>query len=351
MAKARRTTAKLIGGVDIGGTKLHAVVATLDGRVVATARKKTRAKRGFDAVMDRVVKCLEEACRAAGVCPKDLAAVGVGAPSPIRKDGTAVDGPNVGWRNAPVAKSLSRRLGRAVVAENDCNLGTLAEVRLGAGKNATTVVGLFVGTGLGGGIVHRQEMLRGEARLAAELGHMVVVANGRRCGCGRAGCLEAYASKTGISKQIRAAVEKDHRRSAISGEAEIDLDNIPSSVLARLYGRRDRVVRAAVDEAATYLGIGVANVITLLGPEKVVLGGGVIEAMGKRLLARVKAAARAQVFPAAQAATSSIVLSKLGDDAVALGAALYAWDRRRGGPSSGSPTTVPLRGGATTRHR
>ena len=317
------TRGGLYGGVDIGGTKLHAVVARPDGTVLARARKKTKASRGFEAVLERVCDVLEEACEEAGTTVRRLAAVGVGAPSAVTGKGVAVHAPNMGWRNAPLADSLAKRLGRPVAALNDCDAGTLGEAVFGAGRKAGTLVGLFMGTGLGGGIVRRGELLRGESGIAAELGHLIVAANGRLCGCGHRGCLEAYASKTGMARRLAREIDEKGRRSRLEVD-DGDYAAVGSAALARAYREGDRVVREVVDEAAWYLGLGVANFLTVLGPDVVVLGGGIFEAFGDRLLGRVRKAARAQAFPAASFDAARIVLSKRGDDAVALGAIAYA---------------------------
>jgi glucokinase len=317
---------RLYGGVDIGATKLHAVVARADGTVLARARKKTKASRGFEAVLGRVRKVLEEACEDAGTTVRALAAVGVGAPSAVREDGVAVNAPNMGWRNAPLAARLAKRLGRPVAAVNDCDAGTLGEAVFGAGRGAGTLVGLFLGTGLGGGLVRRGEILRGENGIAAELGHLIVAADGRRCGCGHRGCLEAYASKTGMARRLAREIDEKGRRSVLDVD-DGDYGAVGSGALARAYKDGDPVVRDVVHEAVWYLGIGVANLITLLGPDVVVLGGGFFEAFGARLLGRVRKTARAHTFPPASFDDARIVLSKLEDDAVALGAMAYAMQR------------------------
>jgi glucokinase len=308
----------LYGGIDIGGTKIHSVVARADGEVLARARKKTKADKGFEPVLERTADCLLGACEEAGVDLKELAGVGVGAPSAIRADGTAVHAPNMGWRDAPLASTLSRLMGVPVCAGNDCDLGTLGEYTYGAGQGSKSLVGFFVGTGLGGGIVDRGRVIRGENRLAAEVGHMVVVADGRKCGCGRKGCLEAYASKTGMSKGF--AERKGRKKKSKLG----DFEGLRSSVLAKAYREGDEVVREVVDEATRYLGIGVANLITLLGPDTIVLGGGVFEALGEDLIGLVRSTAEKHAFPGASFADTKIVLSSLEDDVVALGAVAYA---------------------------
>ncbi|OGQ91095.1 MAG: hypothetical protein A2289_05115 [Deltaproteobacteria bacterium RIFOXYA12_FULL_58_15] len=314
----------LFGGVDIGATKLHAVIATADGKVLARARKKSKGKKGFDVVMQRVAAVLEKACSEANVAIGDLEAVGVGAPSPIRPDGTAVNATNLGWSDAALAASLMKCIPRPVVAENDCNLGTLGEFVYGVGQGSQSLVGLFVGTGLGGGIVLGGEMVRGPHHLAAEVGHMIIEAKGRKCGCGHIGCLEAYASKTGMGNRLRTEIEKNGRFSLLQEEEGLDLRNVRSGILARVYAAGDEVVREAVGEVAWYLGLGVANLITLLGPEVIVLGGGVLEALGEEMLESIRKSAKAATFPEVAFGDVKLVLSELGDDAVALGAIAYA---------------------------
>ncbi len=315
---------ELLGGVDIGATKLHAVVARPDGTVLARARKKAKGKKGFDVVMERVEACLEKACRKAGISRDELAAVGVGAPSPIRPDGTMVNAPNLGWTDAPLAPALASRLGKPVAAENDCNLGTLGEYTFGARAGAGSLTGLFVGTGLGGGIVLDGELVRGRNHLAAELGHVIVEANGRTCGCGHRGCLEAYASKTGLGHRLRREIEERGRASILTEEERVTLGNVRSGLLARAFDAGDPVVTEALEELAWYLGIGVANLVTTLGPDVVVLGGGVFEALGPALIERVRDSARAHTFPEVAFADVEVTLAGLGDDAVALGAVAYA---------------------------
>ncbi len=318
---------EVYGGVDIGATKIHVVVAKANGSVLARARKKTKASQGFEAVLLRVRKVLHEACAKAGTTLKGLTAVGVGAPSAVRADGVAVSAANMGWRNVPLVASLSKRLGRQVYAANDCDAGTLGEAVFGAGRGAGTLVGFFLGTGLGGGIVRRGEILRGENGIAAELGHVIIEVGGRRCGCGHRGCLEAYASKTAMARRLAREIEIKGRRSKLDRD-DVESGTLRSGALVRAYKKGDSVVRDVVHEAVWYLGIGIAGVITLLGPDVIVLGGGVFEAFGKRLLGRVRRSAGEHTFPAASFKDTRIVLSALGDDAVALGAIAYAMRQR-----------------------
>lgn len=324
MAKDER-----FAGIDIGGTKLYAVVTDAAGKILGSDRKKTKPEKGVESVLERAAECVAEACKDAGLSMDTLTAVGVGAPSPILPDGTAVCAPNMGWERVPLVKILRKSLGVPVHAENDCNVGTLGEYALGAGRGSKSLVGLFMGTGLGGGIVLHDTLIDGENRMAAEVGHMVVVADGRPCGCGKRGCLEAYASKTGMGYRFRREILLERRPSLLQELSPEGFDNVKSSILAKAWSSKDAVAVETLKEAARFLGIGVGNMITLLGPDTIVLGGGVFEALGKELLPLVCKGAEAVCHPPASYKDTKIVLAALGDDAVALGAVVYAQQQCR----------------------
>lgn len=330
MPPAERTSTgrRLFGGVDIGGTKLLAVVADGQGKILAREKKKVRPDKGFKDVCVRSADALREACRAAGVETDALAAVGIGAPSPILPDGTAIAAPNLGWKNEPLVKTFAHALGRPVFAENDCNAGTYGEYIFGAGRGARTLAGFFMGTGLGGGLVLHGELLTGENHQAVELGHIIVVEGGRRCGCGHLGCLEAYASKAGMARKLAYEIVHQGRPSVLSALApDGNFRALRSSALAEAWAAGDEVAVETLREAAHFLGVGVANLVTMLGPDVVVVGGGVYEALGKALLPITREAARMRTWPTSSFKDTRIVLATLGDDAVALGAVAYARDR------------------------
>ncbi len=326
MAKKKRNAARYVG-VDIGGTKLYAVVTGSRGKVLGKARCKTGGK-GFKKVLARVGDLVQDACLDAGASPGKLRAVGVGAPSPVLPDGTAVRAPNLGWKMVPLTSTLEAALGLPVFAANDCNAGTLGEHVFGAGKEARALVGLFMGTGLGGGIILDGKILEGVNHQAAELGHAIVVKGGRRCGCGNRGCLEAYASKTGMGRRVIHEVLCEGRETVLTEMCGgHQYANIRSGILRRAYEAEDELTVETLHEAAEYLGQGIGSLITLLGPDMVVLGGGVLEALGDALLPRIKEAARSVTFPARSFADTRIRLAALGDDAVALGAVAWAMQK------------------------
>ncbi len=315
---------RYFAGIDIGGTKIYVVVTDENGRILGNAKRKSKPERGFEEVMERAVKTAREACEEADVPVKKLAAVGVGAPSPILEDGTAILAPNMGWHNVPLVKTLAKALDQRVFAENDCNAGTLGEFALGAGKGAKSLAGIFVGTGLGGGIIIDGRMIVGASRMAAEVGHVIVQKGGRTCGCGRLGCLEAYASKTGMAKRFREEIHDRGRASLMKELTGGDYEILRSRYLKEAYQKKDEVTVETLNEMADYLGLGIGNLITFIGPDTVVIGGGVFEALGKELLPRVLESTRAFAYPPDSYNDTRIKLAELGDEAVALGAMVYA---------------------------
>lgn len=316
---------ELFAGIDIGGTKIAVVVTDGQGKVLGRGRKKSKPERGFRGVMERVATCVEEACDDANVSLSSVRAAGVGAPSPILPDGTAVAATNMGWKDVPLAKTLAARLDMPVFAENDCNAGTFGEYVLAPKKRTGTLVGLFMGTGLGGGLVMDGRLITGDNLMAAEMGHMTVQVDGRPCGCGKRGCLEAYASKTGMAYAFKEAILLQRRPSVLPKLLEEPgFDNVRSSILKRAWEERDAVVRETLGQAARFLGVAAGNLITLLGPRTIVFGGGVFDALGRELLPLVRKAAAEHAFPRESFGSTSLELTVLGDDTVALGAMAYA---------------------------
>ena len=320
---------RLFGGIDIGGTKILAMVVDEKGGVLATAKKKTRGNLGFKAVCERAAAAILEAADLEGMAPGDLAAIGIAVPSPVLPDGTTAFAPNLpGWKNAPLVKEMTTLTGRPCFGVNDGNSGVYAEYVFGAGRNAKTLVGLFVGTGIGGGMIIGGEIVAGDNCMAAEMGHIIVHEGGRKCGCGHRGCLEAYASKTGMARRIAWEVIQEGRTTVLTtGCPDGDYATIKSSAFQDAYRKGDAVAVEALRELAHYLGVGVAAYITLLGPSMIVVGGGVFEALGKDLLPIVKEAARQRTWPEASYKDTKIVLAQLGDYAVGLGAVAYARNR------------------------
>ena len=326
---ARRKTDRLFGGIDIGGTKTLAMIVDENGNIISMTKKKTKGETGFKSVCERAAAALQEAADIENIPLSSLAAVGVGVPVPVLADGTTPPAANLpGWKNAPLVKTMEALTGRPCFAENDCNAGTYGEYIWGAGKNAKTLIGFFVGTGLGGGIIFHNELIVGENHMATELGHIIVQEGGRICSCGHKGCLEAYASKTGMARRLAWETIIEGRKSLLTQTvSDGNFATIKSSALQEAYRKGDGVAVDALNELAHYLGVGVANYINIFGPDLIVIGGGVFEALGKELLPKVKESARQRSWPEASFRDTKITLTQLGDFAVGLGTVAYAKNR------------------------
>lgn len=316
-------------GVDLGGTKILAAVFDDRGRLLSREKKATKPTLGTVAVIKRVEECVHEALAAAAVPHTEVAALGIGVPGPIDPKGEIVRvAPNLHWHDVPLARLLKKHLDVPVTVVNDVQAGTLAVGAFGSGRGLKSFACMFVGTGLGGGIVINGELYKGNTGMAGEVGHMVVVPHdGPKCGCGNRGCLEAVASRSAIVRRIVNEIE-DGRKSVVRELCDGDLKRIRSRILATAYRDGDELVREVLHDAADYIGIGAANLINVLNPQAIILGGGVIEAVGGRLLPRIAKSAWAHVIaPTPQRV--NIKDSGLGDDAGILGAALVARQRFR----------------------
>jgi glucokinase len=312
-------------GIDLGGTKtLAAVVDITTGEVIASARKRTRAEKGQDFVSQRI-KDLSAAAFEAAKLPSDasIVGVGVGAAGQIdRKAGVVVDAPNLGVKDMPLREILGKQFGKPIAVGNDVEVAALGEYLYGSGQGYSTFVCIFVGTGIGSGIVQNGRMYTGLTGTAGEVGHMTLQAGGRLCGCGSRGCLEAYASRTAITKAIMAEIHHG-RNSVLSNEAELQLKEgetiIRSGLLAIALNRGDELATEIITEAADYLGYGLASVMNFYNPECIILGGGVIEAID---LLFERAVHRARVTALAEPARKTKILrAKLGDYSGVVGAA------------------------------
>lgn len=317
-------------GIDLGGTKILAAVSDGRGRVRGRAKRPTRSGRddGIEAVVRRMARAAREAMRRAGASSRRIVAVGVAAPGAVDAAAGIVHlAPNLpGFEEVPLAALLAAELGLPVGLENDGNAGTLAEHRLGAGRGAQDVVGVFVGTGVGGGLVLGGALRRGHRQAAGEIGHMVVETGGPRCGCGRRGCVEAIASRTAVVAALREAVAAG-RESSLARLIASDAagrNRLRSGAISRAYRAGDPLAVEVLERAQHALGIVAGSLVNLLDPEVVVFGGGLIEALGPRFLAGIRRVAREHTLLGHRKRMARIAAAALGDDAVALGAALAA---------------------------
>jgi glucokinase len=314
-------------GVDLGGTKILAGVFDAKFDLKGTAKLSTKADRGVEAVIDRIARCINEAVDECDLSLKQLRGVGIGAPGAVDSDsGRVIFAPNLpGWKDIPLKKELEKRLGVPVFAGNDCNVCTLGTFDREYKAKPKTLVGVFIGTGIGGGLVINGDLYVGHNLTAGEIGHMVIEVNGPKCGCGNRGCLEALASRSAIFRKILSAV-KDGQKTILTDMLGNDLADMRSGDLRKAIRKGDKFVEKIVEEAAEYAGIGVANLINILNPEIVVVGGGVIEALENEVMPALLKAVKEHVMPGTMDGIK-IEASKLGDHAGITGAAVLA---RRG---------------------
>jgi glucokinase len=316
--------ADYIVGVDLGGTKILSGVFKKSLECIGTAKFSTKADRGTEAVIGRIAQCVENAVDEADLTLKDVGGVGIGAPGAVNfEEGTVIFAPNLkGWKDVPLKKALEKILGVPVFVENDCNIAALGVHVAELKSKPRSMIGIFIGTGIGGGLVVNGELYSGFSHTAGEIGHMVLEINGPKCGCGNKGCFEALASRTAIVQQIKAGI-KDGQKSILADMLGDDLEDLRSNDLRKAIRRGDKFVDHIVQDAAEYIGIGVANLVNILNPEVVVLGGGVMEALEDEMMSVIVETVHDYVMPGTMEGVE-IVVSKLGDTAGITGGAVLA---------------------------
>jgi len=311
-------------GVDLGGTKILSGVFKNSLECVGSAKVSTKSQRGVEAVIERVARCVQDAVDEADLSFKQVAGVGIGAPGAVDfAEGKVIFAPNMeGWKDVALKKALEKLLDVPVFVENDCNIAALGVHVAELKSKPKSLIGIFVGTGIGGGLVINGELFSGFNHTAGEIGHMVLAVNGPKCGCGNKGCFEALASRTAIFQQIKAGI-KDGEKTLLTEMLGDDLSDLRSGDLRKAIRRGDKFVDRVVEGAAEYIGIATANLINVLNPEVVVLGGGVIEALQDEMMSVIIETAQDYAMPGTMKGVE-IVPSKLGDSAGITGGAVLA---------------------------
>lgn len=320
--------ADIIVGVDMGGTSMKALVVDGKNRILAIEKMPTnRAKKSRGLIVD-IAALVAKAVRKSAVKRSALCAVSIGAPGAIDpKNGTVRKAPNLGWLNVPLGRELTNLVRIPVVVNNDVNAGVVGEHAFGAGEQVDDMTGIFVGTGIGGGIISRGRLFEGSSGAAGEVGHTVLVVDGPLCSCGHRGCSEALASRTAMERDVRAAIKRG-RKTAIPAIMKLrHKDRMTSSVIHAALKARDPLMREVMDRAQCYLGILVANVVNLLDPKRVVIGGGLAERMGEEFVQPIRRHAYEYFLRQADTKRVKIVPGSLGDNAGALGAVVLARQR------------------------
>ncbi len=292
-------------------------------KLVGSARKKTKGQDGMDAGLARINDVIADALSNAKVEPSQVGGCGIGCPGPLDlKKGVLREAPNLGWSNVPIRNSIESRFKFPVIVGNDVDFGVFGEYSFGAGKGARCVVGLFPGTGIGGGCVYEGKIIRGANSTCMEIGHIPIGAGGLPDGAGNVGTLEAVASRLAISGAAAQACYRGQAK-ALQKLGGTDLANIRSGQLAESIKKGDKAVEEIVKAAACHLAVGVVTLVHLLAPDIVVLGGGLVEAMPKLFVDTITSETNKRVLPSMKG-IYEIRAAELGDDSAVMGAAAAA---------------------------
>jgi glucokinase len=308
----------LAAGVDLGGTNIQVGILDAQGHIMGRAKLKTDAEAGFEAVVDRVIRGVREACEDAGASFDDLVCIGVGTPGPVEPStGVVLEAVNLRWDNAPLREVMAAKTGLDVCVENDVNAAIYGEWKHGAGKGASDLLAAWVGTGVGGGLILRGQPFSGHFHTAGEIGHMILVpgaAPGSRS-------LEHNCSRTAVAERIGQLI-RANRKSSLAGQIGKG-GRIKSKTLAEAYLSGDELTCDVINDSADRLGMAIGSIATLLSLQRAIIGGGLTEALGEPYVSRVRAAALREAFPKA-VKKMQVVESELGDDAGIIGAGLLA---------------------------
>jgi glucokinase len=322
MSTAQRK--RYIFGVDLGGTNIVAGAMTEDGSEIHGVRSiPTNSTVGDEGVAGRMVALVEEVLAetesVTGATRKDFVGVGVGAPGPLdREHGIVLIAPNLGWKDFPLRQRMLDRLSLLTSLDNDANCATFGEWWQGAARGARNVVGLTIGTGIGGGLILNGALYHGSSHMAGEVGHTTIDMNGRYCKCGNYGCLEAYASGPAIATRAREVLVREGMKSAIRDMVGGRLEEITAQTVYEAAKSGDQLASEIVRDTGRYLGAGIANLLNIFNPDRVVIAGGVTAA-GDALFLPLKAEVRRRAFtPAVNAA--EIVAGQLPGTAGVVGA-------------------------------
>ena len=302
-------------GVDLGGTKISTALSTFEGNIISQTVVPTNASEGELPVLNRIISSINEVINGANITINEVEAIG--SPGPLdAKKGLIITTPNLPFKNYNLVQPIKERFNVPVYLDNDANVAAIGEFMFGAGKGKENIVFFTVSTGVGGGAVLNGQAYRGNTSNALEIGHMTVAPDGPRCGCGNVGCLEAVASGTAIGKRGQEAVQTNVETSLKK------YDKITSYEVFVEAKNGDAVAKEIVDKAMNYLGIGVANAISIFDPEMVIIGGGVSK-VGDILFDTVKSVVKTRCFKA-MSESCEIVPAGLGTDAGVMGAVALA---------------------------
>lgn len=322
--KARRKAPIL--AIDIGGTKIIAAIISYQRQIVAKDYSLTLADEGVEAVTGRLFSAIDRLLKAKDIAPSQLDSISIAAAGAIDLErGLVTSSPNLpGWHDIPLREIVSSKYRVNTVLANDANAVALAEHQLGAGKGVSNLVLITVGTGIGGGIIMNGRLYSGTSGSAGEVGHMTIDVNGPRCSCGNIGCWETLASGRAIAREAIARIGRGES-SILAKMVGGKLEKITAETVEAAARGGDSLALGVISQAATYLGVGMVNLVNIFNPEMIIVGGGVAK-MGELLLEPARRVVRERAFKLAAEAVR-IVPAQLGEDGGVLGGAILAYNQ------------------------
>ncbi|HYS52473.1 MAG TPA: ROK family protein [Thermoanaerobaculia bacterium] len=312
---------RIYAGVDLGGTSFIAVIADKKGKVLGSSDGPTTRGAKAETTIDQIAEHIRAAAKDAGVKTSKIGAIGIGAAGAVDpKRGVVVRAPNLGWNDVPVARILQKKLGPDVVLGNDVQVAIIGEHSYGAAKGTKRAVGVWVGTGIGGGLIVDGEIDKGFRGAAGEIGHMMIKEDGPTCSCGRKGCVEALASRSAMERDVRARPNS----AVLKIMKERGKDRMTSSVIEQALDAGDPVMKEVLARAQHYLGLLTGNIVNMFDPEMVVIGGGVAQRLKKKFVEPIAEVARTRFLRPDPHNRIRIEHATLGDYSGALGACALA---------------------------
>ncbi len=308
-------------GVDIGGTKLNVALVDRKGCVLSTYNSLIHPRKGPEKVIPHILTAIAKCQSKTG---HDAKAIGIGVAAQVDVKGVVHGAPNLGWQNFPLKRRFEKELEIPVLVTNDVNAAAWGEGRYGSGKGVEELVVLFVGTGVGGGVITGGKLLAGCTNSGGELGHITIVYNGRKCHCPNRGCLEAYAGGWAIAMRAQEAVRTAHKKGEHMVSMAGGIDKITAITVSQAYREGDPLAQRLVEETGRYLAAGVVSIVNAFNPCVLALGGGVIEGLPE-LIQMVNEITQNRALEAA-IEDLKIVKAELGVDAGTIGAAALAQD-------------------------
>ncbi|PKM51308.1 MAG: glucokinase [Firmicutes bacterium HGW-Firmicutes-7] len=308
-------------GVDLGGTNIAAAIVTVDGQIIKKASIPTLNDRNDEAIVKDMAKLCLQIVSEANITQDEIHSVGIGSPGIVdSQKGEIVYANNLKFRNSPIAKMFQKYFNKPVYLENDANAAAYGEYVSGAGSVYKDLVAITLGTGVGGGIILDGKVISGSYNAGAELGHIVISIDGELCTCGRHGCWECYSSATGLIREAKLAAQ-NNPESLLNALVGNELNRMNAKIPFDAAQAGDPVAMGVIDNYVKYLAVGLVNVINMVQPEVIVLGGG-ISAQQDNLLNPLKERIVNEIYGGAEAFKTQIKIAELGNDAGLIGASM-----------------------------